>query len=273
MISLLLFALFGIVQGILEWLPVSSEGQILFLGNLFGILDQNLLLSIAFWLHFGTMLAVLILYRHEWYQILNIWDERGKDMRVFLIITTIFTGVVGVPIKIILLEKVSGAALGFWLMLVLALALVGTGILLKLQRSSLEGERTLSDLSYKEMALIGMAQGFTIIPGVSRSGTTITALLFSRVNSDDSFRGSFFMSVPAVLGAIGLDLIDYIRGSSESIIALNPVGIIVAIALAAIFGIITMKILLKFAQETDFSNIVLVLALLVFVYIFLVLIQ
>jgi len=258
--------LLGLVQGILEWLPVSSEGQILFLGTLFGVNDQSLLLSVAFWLHFGTMAAVLILFRKEWSIILDIRNPDGNAMRSFLIYTTIGTAITGIPIKLLLLDLLSGPEFGLIIMLILGIALIITGVMLKVQQASLSGDRLLDQLTVKESLLIGMAQGFTIIPGVSRSGTTVTALLYADLDGDSAFRGSFFMSVPAVLGAIGLDVLDYIRGSSDIIVLSQPIGILIAIAIAAILGIITMKALISFAKNVDFSNIVLVLAAIVLIY-------
>ncbi|NDB30472.1 undecaprenyl-diphosphate phosphatase, partial [archaeon] len=107
MISIWVFIVLGIAQGVLEWLPVSSEGQIILLGTLFGIENSNLILSIAFWLHLGTLISVIIYYRQEWKTVLNIQDKDGDFLRKFIIITSIFTGIVGLPIKYLLTNSLN----------------------------------------------------------------------------------------------------------------------------------------------------------------------
>lgn len=270
MIPLLVFIVLGISQGILEWLPVSSEGQIVFIGNLFDI-EPSLLLSIAFWLHFGTMISVLVLFREKWKLIINLDAKEYDPIRRFLIISTIGTGIVGVPVKLFLLEIFNEESVALTIMIILIVALVMTGFLLKFQKSTSDRvPKKLSEISDFESFLIGCAQGLSIIPGVSRSGSTVTALILTKIESEESFEGSFLMSVPAVLGAITLDLFDYLRGASDSIIFYQPFGILLAIGIAAIIGYFTMQYLIKIARTVDFSNIVFVLAGIVILYVILV---
>ena len=123
MISIWVFIVLGIAQGVLEWLPVSSEGQIILLGTLFGIENSNLILSIAFWLHLGTLISVIIYYRQEWKTVLNIQDKDGDFLRKFIIITSIFTGIVGLPIKYLLTNSLNNENFGNLIMLILGISL------------------------------------------------------------------------------------------------------------------------------------------------------
>ena len=98
---ILLYLLLGLVQGILEWLPVSSEGQIVFLAVLNGWGTSDAL-TLAFWLHLGTMFAVIVVYWEEWKRVLQLIKPDDDGMRQFLIITTIGTAITGIPVKIFL---------------------------------------------------------------------------------------------------------------------------------------------------------------------------
>ena len=111
----------------------------------------------------------------------------------------------------------------------------------------------LNDLSAKQELAIGMAQGFTIIPGISRSGTTVSALLLARVDPEESFRGSFLMSVPAVLGGTLLDVIDIIQDPSSSG-EINVAGLITGILIAFVGGILTIHLLIQVARRINFSK-------------------
>ncbi|MEK9715539.1 MAG: undecaprenyl-diphosphate phosphatase, partial [Candidatus Heimdallarchaeota archaeon] len=103
------------------------------------------------------------------------------------------------------------------------------------------------------------------------SGTTITALLLVNIDSDDAFKGSFIMAVPAIIGAIVLDLFDLIfMENSISALVEEPTGIIVGIIFSAIFGFITMRSLLKIANNFDFSKIVLFLGIFILIYLVLI---
>lgn len=274
MLGLLFYILVGIAQGILEWLPVSSEGQITLLAIWFGKKDFNFAISLAFWVHFGTLLAVLVIFRTEWWMILNLKLkevsensklslEQIKFLRKFLIITTIATGVTGVPINFLILDKISdqqATYLSAIITLLIGLLLIVSGLLIYLSRK-IEVNRDISELSNKESTLVGLSQGFTILPGVSRSGTTVSVLLLLKIKSEDAFFGSFLMSVPAVLGAIALDLLSFITHQNNGFIELNFLYVSVSIIFAFIFGLISLKILLDVARKYDFSKIVLVIGI------------
>ena len=113
----------------------------------------------------------------------------------------------------------------------IGIALILTGMLM---RSSTEeqGIRKIKDLKNTEKILIGMSQGLSIIPGISRSGTTVAAFLLFKVDNEESFKGSFLISVPAVLGAVGLDILILIFGDDQNYADLSNFGIILSILFA-----------------------------------------
>ena len=255
MISIWVFIVLGIAQGVLEWLPVSSEGQIILLGTLFGIENSNLILSIAFWLHLGTLISVIIYYRQEWKTVLNIQDKDGDFLRKFIIITSIFTGIVGLPIKYLLTNSLNNENFGNLIMLILGISLIFTSLLLRSRKYFHNKNKNLEEITFFQMAIVGLSQGITIIPGVSRSGTTITALLLVNIDSEEAFKGSFILAVPAIMGAIVLDLFDLIfMENSVSALVEEPTGIIIGIIFSAVFGLITMKYLIKIANNFDYAK-------------------
>lgn len=222
----------SIVQGIAEWLPVSSEGlSVLVMLNLFGR-NVGHAITYAFFLHLGTALAVLIRFRREFIQMIY-----GSQLLKVVVISTISTGVVAVPL-IALIELQSAKVVN----LLIGLLLIMTGIILRLPRSSY---REIEDLSISDMIFLGFAQGISVLPGISRSGTTISFLLLRKLNEKAALTLSFIISVPAVLGAV------FVRGTPSEMDF--TIGILILV-ITCIFGYLTMEALLKFARKVDFSK-------------------
>jgi undecaprenyl-diphosphatase len=241
-VSLLEAAIIGVLQGVLEWLPVSSEGNItLFLVSVLG-LDPSETLGLAVFLHLGTGLAALVYYRKESWDIFIGATERDKDMRLRLLVMTVFTGVVGLPIYAYL--NVS-AAVGEALLALTGLALITTGLMQR--RGNVAGERDASSLSWPETVALGVLQGLAIIPGLSRSGVTTSTMLLRGLRSDEAFNVSFIMSIPASFAAgLGLMLIDGFHVTA---------GAVGAVVVSAGVGYITIGALIGFAQKTSFWKI------------------
>jgi undecaprenyl-diphosphatase len=242
MVSLLEAAIIGVLQGVLEWLPVSSEGNItLFLVSVLG-LDPSETLGLAIFLHLGTGLAALVYYRKESWDILIGATEGEKDMRSRLFVMTGLTGAVGLPIYVYL--KVS-ATVGEALLALTGLALIATGLMQK--RAEVTGERDASSLSWPETMALGVLQGLAIIPGLSRSGITTSTMLLRGLRSDEAFKVSFIMSIPASFAAgLGLMLIDGFQVTT---------GALVAIVVSAVVGYMTIGALIGFAKKTSFWKI------------------
>jgi undecaprenyl-diphosphatase len=203
-------ALLGILQGVLEWLPVSSQGNlVLLMIHLLGI-EPAQALNLSLFLHIGTSLAALIYYRTEFIALLKATphirsydNRRERRLLVFLLTTTLMTGLVGYMLLRLLFTS---TLIGETLTGLTGVALIGTGLV---QRASHErGTRSTVDLTAEDMVVAGLTQGFAAIPGVSRSGVTITALLFRQFRARAALKLSFLMSVPVVLaGEVGLTLL------------------------------------------------------------------
>ena len=215
----------GIVQGLTEFLPVSSSGHLVLFQNLFGFKEPELLFDIS--LHVGTLIAVCIVFFKEIRAILGALVRLPGLIRTAGGLRPVFNDNEDVRIAfLILLGSIPTAILGFlfhkisnqifgavW---IVGVMLIVTGTLLWLTRKlRLEG-RSLLQVSMKDALIVGVVQGLAILPGISRSGSTISVALLLGVDREVSGRYSFLLSIPAILGALFLGLNSPITRNSVS---------------------------------------------------------
>ena len=235
MMNALHAVLLGVLQGITEWIPISSEGQSMLVMMKWLSISPAEALSYSIFLHIGTMTAVLIKFRSKFLDALINIDSR---MTRILIVSTICTGITGIPLYFLFKESFTG---GREATLLIGGLLILTGLLLRFKGS---GSRKIEDMKATDMAVLGLAQGFSILPGVSRSGTTLTVLLMRNIRQDMALVISFMISVPAVLGAVVLD---------HSIAAVPLRSAALAIFASFVTGYISMDLLIRFAKKVNFS--------------------
>lgn len=209
----------AILQGLLEFLPVSSEGQILLVAiNLYGI-DAVTTLSIIFWLHLGTAFTVIIFYSRDIFGSIysRIRPAKPTDpptraatssifgpLFSFVLVGTIGTAIVALPLYFFLQQLVT-QLMGETVSAMVGVLLMVTGIVLYFQRNT-KGNLSLSDISLREAFVLGLIQGVAVLPGISRSGLTLTWLLIRGVNRDEALKLSFLLGVPASIGVTAVDL-------------------------------------------------------------------
>jgi len=190
----------AIIQGTTEWLPVSSSGHLAIAQKCFGE-KPALLFEIA--LHVGTIFVVLITFRKDTVDILkaffkrNFKSEEGKTA-LFIIVGSIPTAMIG-----FLLLHFEIVETLFSNLLIVGIALIVTGVFLYASGHVKDGK----ELNYLDSLLIGIAQGIATIPGISRSGFTISTGLLRKVKRERVFKYSFLLSIPAVLGAMAATII------------------------------------------------------------------
>ncbi|MFX1486675.1 MAG: undecaprenyl-diphosphate phosphatase [Promethearchaeota archaeon] len=250
------FLLLAILQGLIEWLPISSEGQsVLLLTSFLGI-DPAMAVSIALWLHIGTVGAVAVFYRSDFLGVIKGTTEESSKLRQFLLISTIATGILGVPLYLLIMNSFN-PVYGDFAMLVVGVGLIITGIALLISRRMF-GDRRISDMSWKDAFIIGLVQGLTILPGISRSGFTIAALLWRGYGQSESLKLSFMMSVPAVLAGVILDYTVYgVPTSAE----LSLVTLLIMILVAFAIGFLTVGGLTKLSRRINFAYFCIILGL------------
>jgi undecaprenyl-diphosphatase len=196
--------LLGLLQGLTEFLPVSSSGHLAIAQHFLpGFTQPGLLFDVL--LHVGTMLAVVLYFRRELLALATAPFRTGETARVerrvllLLIAASLPTAVIGLAFK----DFFEGL---FTNLPVIALMLLVTGTLLFLAQRLQRGDRREADLTIGDALLVGTVQGLAIIPGISRSGSTIAALLLRGVNGETAARFSFLLALPAVFGAALLQL-------------------------------------------------------------------
>ena len=239
--SLLDSIIIGFLQGLLEWLPVSSEGNlVIVLVGVFGLSAEETI-STAIFLHIGTGLSALVYFRKEVYDILIGRTADQADLRLKLFLITLLTGLVGFPIYMWLNISL---AIGEILLALTGLALIITGLI---QRQAAQQDQTGSELTWPISLILGTAQGLAIIPGLSRSGLTTSIMLFKNFTGEEAFRISFLMSIPASFAAaFGMMLVD---GFTP-----DPLAAFSAL-IAAIVGYIAIDALLSLARRISFWKI------------------
>ena len=196
----------GVVQGLTEFLPISSSAHLVIMQHYLGF-KSPLLLFDAF-LHVSTLMAVLIYFRKEIYGIvssLTKFKKRNPEeilhlkMFYLIIIGTIPTLIIGLFLNIWVDTLFSSIAL-------VSFMLIFTGILLYLGERRAKPGKGIKEIGMNNALLIGLMQGIAIIPGISRSGSTISIGLLQGIKKELAFRYSFLLSIPAILGALTIEL-------------------------------------------------------------------
>ena len=235
--------LFGGVQGISEFLPISSSGHLAILKALFGLHEVPLLFDVL--LHVATLLVVVVVFRRRFVGLVRAffrWLTRRTDesdwsnlrLIVLLIGATALTGALGVTLERYL---EFGAP---WLVSMLFLA---TALILLLSKGR-GGSTDFGTISWKHALIVGAAQGFGVLPGISRAGITIAAGLFAGLDRRHAGEFSFLLSVPAILGALVLTLRD--AAALGEGVGVTPV--IVGFITSAVVGLFSLVLLLRLVR-------------------------
>ncbi|MFC1950971.1 undecaprenyl-diphosphate phosphatase [Chloroflexota bacterium] len=246
-------SMLAIVQAVLEWLPVSSEGFLVIIGeNVFGISALEAF-RIAIYFHLGTAVAVLIKFRKTY------WDAifRDRTLLRLLVISAAGTAVIGIPLYLLLSEGFAMLT-GMMVTLFVGIALLITATMLRYGRLRGKDVTHMEDRDIKDEFGLGLAQGFAILPGISRSGLTITYLVLRGFARQDAFKLSFIISLPAVAGAILFDIIYKVAIKSEQSLAFSY-EYLIAMAIVVVLGYLMMNLLLKLADRLSFDKICYVL--------------
>jgi undecaprenyl-diphosphatase len=181
------YFILGAIQGIFEWIPVSSEGVVALMSQ-FLVKEFNPI-DLALFLHFGTLLAVLVYFRKDWKEVITL---KNKKLLKFLIIATIFSLIIGYPFY----KLIHNVAVGSTLLVIMGMGLLLTAYFQRKKKKLEIGPDKLA-------ALAGFFQGLAVIPGLSRSGATIFSLSLGKSDPAEILKLSYMMSAPAVLASSG----------------------------------------------------------------------
>jgi undecaprenyl-diphosphatase len=237
----------GLVQGLTEFLPISSSGHLVIVERLFGVESSNLVFEIL--VHFGTLLAVVFYFRKRLLIILRSVlphaggndTERTKYRRYFwfLILGTIPAAVAGLFLEDYVELAFSSPRWASGMLLVTAAILLATRLSPRRDRS-LNSGRTL---------IVGFAQALAIMPGISRSGSTISAGMFAGLEKSEAAEFSFMLSIPAILGATVLKMPDFVSGARDFDLMINYLAGAIT---AAIVGYLAIACLMTVIRKGKF---------------------
>ncbi len=179
------YIILGIIQGLTEFFPVSSSGHLVIFERLFGITEGEVVITVA--LHLGTILSLIVFFFNDILKLL-------RDVRLagYVLLVTVITGVIGIAGKDFFESLFKSPRM-------VSAALVVTGVILVLTKKFAVPRRNI--LNMRDSLALGVCQSIAIVPGISRSGMTVSCLLFRKLDWETSFRFSFIASIPAVLGA------------------------------------------------------------------------
>jgi undecaprenyl-diphosphatase len=242
--------LLGLVQGLTEFLPVSSSGHLVLGQHLFGLTEPELLFDVV--VHLGTLIAVLTVYYGDVARLTAefvrlprtlaggwraAWADRPMFRLLILVLAgSVPTGLIGVLFKDAF-EVLFGSTLA------VGFALMATGTILLLTRRLRPTGRPLTGMTGKDALVVGLVQGLAITPGVSRSGITISTGLLLGLDRELAARFSFLLFVPAILGALVLELADASAGS------FGPPALVAGFLAALISGLAALRLLLRVVRR------------------------
>ena len=248
--------LMGIIQGLSEFLPISSSAHLVFTSNFYKVFrgieileesNQEIFLDIM--LHLGTLIAVLIFFRKEIFEILKALylglktkDFASKDFKtgLYIILGTVITVFIAFP-----LNEVAGALVFRPAMVGLLLLFTGALLLFSEYWNKKHPEKVKVNL--KNSVLIAIAQGLAALPGFSRSGLTIATGLLSGVSREEAARYSFLLSIPIILGASMV--YPLVKLDFHEVVGYNWTAIIVGTIVSGIVGYLCIKYFLKFVSK------------------------
>lgn len=245
----------AVVQGLAEFIPVSSSGHLSLVQHFFGIRgDESIVLSVA--LHVGTLVAVFIafwptiaaLLREFFLTIRDVftgkfkWSEMNEDRRLLMML--VIACVPLIPFYIIK-EPLKQIASDNDIVLE-GIAFLFTALALTVADKCVKGHKTPKDITVKNSLTVGLAQCVALVPGVSRSGMTISSGLLSGFSRETAVKFSFILGIPAIIGGSASELIEVVGGNVE----INWPIVLIGMAVAAVVGFLSIK-MVQWIVKTD----------------------
>lgn len=246
----------GIVQGLTEFLPISSSAHLLFIPKILNWGDIPDSFEVA--LHFGTLLAILLVFFNDWIKMIkasfivikekiknknnaNIDNGTMQKAKIFLylIVSTIFVAVVSYLID----KKRSILKESKYITYIMAGSLIFMGLALYFVDKYKKNKKSLKDIKFKEAFLVGISQIIALIPGMSRSGTTITAARLFEINKKDAAKYSFLLATPIIFAATVLKLKEFVF----------TIPFIIGVLVSFITGYLVLKFFMKYLETKDYK--------------------
>jgi undecaprenyl-diphosphatase len=239
----------GTVQGLTEFLPVSSSGHLTFLQRVLGYdLAGGGMMFTNIMLHFGTLISVCIVFRKD---IRNLFRKPFITL-LMLIVATIPAGIVGLLCN----DYIDAAFAGKQGMLYLAICFAVTALMLLVTELVAKNRKKHTELGWKNSIAMGLMQTVALFPGISRSGSTIFAGTVSGTKPEKIAKFSFLMSIPIILGSFAVEMKDIVFPAEGAALALGVneiVGMLVGVVFAAVSGLFAIKVMLKIINKANYK--------------------
>ena len=237
MVTLIEALILAVIQGLTEWLPVSSSGHLVIIQKILG-LNPPLIFDVM--LHVGTLIVVLIVFRKDVVNIIKALVKRDFEsdegkLALFIVVSSVPIAIIGFMFHDVIESLFSN-------LLAVGVALIIMGSILFFSEKRI-GNRKIGIL---DSLLIGLAQGVAIIPGISRSGITVATGLLRKIDKATAFRFSFLLSVPAVIGATVMQSRDLILGNME------VAPLFLGATISMVVGYVSLRLLLKIVMNEKF---------------------
>ena len=229
----------GIVQGVFEWIPISSEGVVALLSQY--LIDDLHAIDVALFLHLGTIFAVFIYFFEDWKKVLLFKD---KELLRFLIIATLASA----PVAFLLYSVILNMVLGSFLLFLTGFGLLFTAYFHKKKKKIRVKKDTLA-------LIAGLMQGFAVIPGLSRSASTIFGLSLGEKDPKEILKLSYMMSAPLILGG------SFYLFLKDPVILFNSWP---ALLISFVVGVLTLKVIFALSQTVNFFKFALFFSFLCF---------
>ena len=236
--------IFGAVQGLTEFLPISSTAHLILLPWFLGWPDPGLAFDVA--LHLGTLVALLVYFRAEWYALITAalgilrGETKSQDARMamLIVVATIPGAVAGALFE----HKVEDA---FRSPALIAVMLIVMALVLLVAEFVGSRKKSINEISWGDAITVGLAQAAAIVPGVSRSGSTITAGLFLSMKRSAAAQFSFYLSAPIIAGAVAKKMIDIAKSGAGGD---QMMAVVVGIVSSAVVGYMAIAFLMRYLQ-------------------------
>lgn len=243
--------LLGLVQGLTEFLPVSSSGHLVITRHLLDVPTGGIVFEVV--VHLGTALAVCVFMRRKILEVLAgllrlvraiarrsgvarvIDSDPGARLGLLVAVSAVPTGLIGLFLNDL-------AARLFESTLVVGIGLLVTGVLLQVSQRFTGGGKDVRDVSWFDALVAGVAQGCAIVPGLSRSGTTVSASLLLGLTRETAAELSFLMSIPVILGAAAVELLDY---AADPVVSVTWAQLLLGAAVAAVSGYVAISVFMN----------------------------
>lgn len=240
-------AILGVVQGLTEFLPVSSSGHLVLMQSWLPVVGDPIAFDLI--LHLGTLLPVLWVYQGDVRSVVQdalsgqgpLLQRRGVRLLALVVVGSVPTAAIGLALEDVFEHL-------FATPVAVGVALLLTGTALFATRFAPQGTINVSGMTWRQAVAIGFAQGLAITPGISRSGSTIAAGLFLGIDRETAARFSFLLSVPAILGAFVL------KARDLDVATASPEPLVVGFVAAAVSGYLALRVLLRLVKTGDFSR-------------------